>query len=153
MPRYMFQCACGVRFEASAKVEDHSRPQPCPDCDAPSPRWMPESVDGVFNPDMDGTPGPQNTGVAAVDMESDRAIGASAKTGWQVAENRLAEKKAIIKETGAEGEDLSRNPDGSYRVLDQKERGVHDRAQAINSLAMSTLSKRGQDSSSPTDKR
>ena len=153
MPRFEFQCECGVRFEESAKSKEHSTPKPCPECGTLAPRWMPEDVSGVFNPGMDGTPGPQNTGVAEIDTVADRAIGESAQQGWQVAEKRVADKREIMEETGVDGKDLSKNPDGSYGVLKPEERGVHDRAQAINSLAMKRLHERRQSSSPPTDER
>ena len=153
MPLYIFQCECGVRFEETARISDHSKPQSCPECGEDAPRWMPKDVSGVFSPGMDGTPGPQNTGVSEIDAIADRAIGESAKRGWGVAERRVATKREILVQTGADGKDLSRNPDGTYRVMSAEERGIHDRANAINSLAMRQLQERRQNSSPPIDER
>ena len=51
-------------------------------------------------------------------------------------------KRRIIREEQTEGRRLSRNPDGTYRVLAPEELGVHDRALAINNLALTTLKKK-----------
>jgi len=97
---------------------------------------IPEDVTGSFHQDVSG-PVPQNTGVSQYDLEADRAIGASAQQGWEVADQRLQEKRTILgHHPEASGYDLSRNPDGTYRVLTAEERAVHDRALAINDKAM-----------------
>jgi putative FmdB family regulatory protein len=144
MPTYIYQCKCGVRFEAVASMKDHQKPKECPSCKAQAPRVIPDEVAGVFNKDVTG-PVPQNTGLASLDAHIDRVIGVSAKRGWDEHEKRLRLKKRVLDgNPGASPEALSRNPDGSYRPLSPDERGVHERANAINSLAMKTLRPRRQ---------
>ena len=141
MPIYGFQCGCGLRFDAAAPMKDNMKPKTCPDCGKEAPRALPKDVQGVFNQPVTG-PVPQNTGVSQVDANIDRAIGRSAREGWQVQEQRTAEKRVIAEESGARGPDLSRNPDGSYRVLPKEERAIHARAVTINHLALDALSEK-----------
>ena len=139
MPLYDYQCGCGLRFEASASMAKALEPSPCPECKTPAPRIVPEDVSGSFNQPVTG-PGPQNTGLASLDANIDRVIGQSAQKGWAVADKRVKDKRRVLAETpGATGADLSRNPDGTYRVLAPEEKGVHDRANAINRTAMQKL--------------
>ncbi len=141
MPTYEYQCQeCGLRFEARASMKDHQKPVKCKGCGEEAPRHLSPDVGGVFNQETDGLPQPQNTGVSAIDTVADRAIGASAKAGWAHVRKRVARKRGILRDNPeAEPEDLSRTPDGDYKVLDPEARGVHERANAINSKAMETL--------------
>jgi len=79
--------------------------------------------------------GPQNTGIAGLDAHIDRTIGQSAKQGWDVAEERRRKKQAVLDASGANGHDLSKMPDGDYRVMSPEERGVHERSQKIHQAA------------------
>jgi len=98
---------------------------------------LPETVTGTFDQDVQGGPVPQNTGVSQFDAHVDRVIGASAKKGWEVADQRVQLKRQVLGlYPDASGHDLSRNPDGSYRVMTEEERGVHERAMTINNTAM-----------------
>jgi len=135
MPQYTYQCKCGLRFEAAAPMKEHKKPQPCPDCRELAPRWVPEDIHGAFSSEVSG-PVPQNTGASSVDTDYDRAIGTSAKQGWGVQERRYREKTDIIRSQGVEGADLSRNPDGTYRVLDPKEKGVFERGNTLHRKVM-----------------
>ena len=141
MALYEYQCECGVRFEATAPMKDHDKPQLCPACGLQAPRHLPDGVEGVFQQEVVGS-GPQNTGISQIDAHIDRVIGQSARQGWQVVEERVAEKRRIVREQKVDGRNLSRNPDGTYRILAPEERGVHDRALAINSMAMTTVKQR-----------
>ena len=143
MPVFEYQCSCGIRFEGKAKMADFDKPKPCPDCGADSLRWLPEGVASVFNVQMDGTPNPQNTGVSDIDMIADRAIGTSARKGWKVAEVRVTDKLDYLEKTKANPKNLSLQPGGGYSVMTDEERGVHERARAINNLAMKHLIKKG----------
>lgn len=148
MPTYKWQCKCGLRFEGIASMRDHQKPKKCPDCGADAQRMLPDDVSGVFNQDVTG-PVPQNTGISQLDAHIDRVIGKSADQGRKVHEKRTKVKEQILASNpGTTPEDLSRNPDGSYRVLTPEERAVHDRAVTIDSLAMKTLKKKK--SSAPT---
>ena len=94
----------------------------------------PPSISGQFKKDVDG-PQPQNTGIHDLDTHIDRVIGQSAKQGWDVAEGRKREKEAVLEGTGATGHDLSKNPDGSYRVMSTGESAAHARSQKIHDAA------------------
>ena len=139
MPRFSYQCVCGLQFEARAKPREHSDPKPCPSCSEDAPRMMPETVAGHFNQAPD-SPAPQNTGVHDFDTHVDRVVGASAEAGWEVAQARHKAKREFLERNpDVEGKDLSRNEDGSYGVLSKDERGVSERANDINSAAMTKL--------------
>jgi len=141
MPLYRFQCECGLRFEGVAPMKDHQKPKKCPDCGSDAPRVVPEDVAGVFNQEVTG-PVPQNTGLSQYDAHVDRVIGKSADQGRKVIARRQKEKEQVLDGIpGVTPDDLSRNPDGTYRVMTPEERGVHERANTINSLAMKTLKK------------
>lgn len=135
MPQYSYQCECGVRFESHASIADREKPKTCPDCGKSAPRWVPDDIHGTFDLPVSG-PIPQNTGVASIDIDHDRAIGMSAKQGWEVQKKRYQEKVEIMQSAGVAGSDLSRNPDGSYRVLSPEEKGVFERGHSINQTAM-----------------
>ena len=134
MPLYSYQCECGVQFEGHARIKNHSKPAPCPDCGQDAPRHVPEEVAGVLKHPVEGL-GPQNTGTSK-DVDYDRVIGESAEKGWRAQAERDAEKRRVVQEAGVEGGDLSLRPDGSYGVLEPEERGVHDRALDIHRKAM-----------------
>jgi hypothetical protein len=69
-------------------------------------------------------------------------IGRSAKQGRDVIDQRVREKKEMLANNpGITGHDLSRNLDGSYRVMTPDERGLHDRSQKIHGTAMDIVSK------------
>ena len=136
MPIYRWQCfKCGLQFDAGVPISKRHEKQPCPECKAPSERAMPDKVEGFFDKKVTG-PGPQNTGLSQLDAHIDRTIGAHAKQGWDAQLKRLQDKRKVMAKTGASGEKLSKNLDGSYRVLDENEHGVHDRALKIHNLAM-----------------
>lgn len=144
MPLYAFQCECGLQFEAQASMRDHMKPMACPSCTALAPRMIPEDVTGAFNQVVTG-PVPQNTGVHDLDTHIDRVIGQSSKQGWEVAQQRVATKRQVLDHhPETSGKALSRNPDGTYRVMTPDEFGVHERAQAINGLAMSQILKKSE---------
>ena len=135
---YSYQCPCGVLFDASAPASRYKDPKPCPDCGKPAARQMPKDVGGVFEVKSNG-PAPQNTGISSFDAKVDRVIGQHAKQGWEAEDKRRAAKRKVLTTSGAKTEDLSMNPDGSYRVRKPDEKAVHERAVAINNLATKTL--------------
>ena len=153
MPTYEFQCECGLRFESFAAMVDYQKPQKCPECGKDAPRHIPLDVQGVIQQEVTG-PTPQNTGVSQIDTHIDRVIGQSAHQGWDVVGRRVEEKRQVLRRNpGTDGRTLSRNPDGSYSVLPPDERGIHERANVINSLAMKNLKKRKEISGQVKDSR
>lgn len=141
MPLYVYQCSCGLQFEGAAHMKENKKPKACPSCGALAPRMMPTDISGTYNQDV-SSPVPQNTGLSQLDAHIDRVIGQSAQKGWEVADLRAQEKREILaKEPEITGRDLSRNPDGSYRVMAPSEKEVHDRALAIHTLAIESRKK------------
>lgn len=123
-------------------MKDRDRPRPCPVCKKVAPRHVPADVVGVFSIPVTG-PVPQNTGLSGLDTHIDRVIGRHAQQGWATIETRVQEKRRVLSaHPGTDGGDLSRNPDGTYRILNPEERAVHDRANTINNLAMAERQKK-----------
>jgi putative FmdB family regulatory protein len=133
MPQYTFQCnACGLRFDKRLPVAKRNDPRKCPSCDNPETvLQLPDSVAGHFKKNVTG-PVPQNTGIHDLDTHIDRVIGQSAHQGWEVQHDRLQQKQDVMRRHGVDGDDLSKNPDGSYRVLKPEEKAAHNRSQKIH---------------------
>ncbi len=139
MPRYEYQCECGVKFDAYKPMSQHSSPQPCPSCQAMAARIMPSDVQGVFNQEVSG-PVPQNTGLASLDEHIDRVIGQSAAQGRMVHSQRVEVKRELLRDNpGATGYDITKLPDGSFDIMSEKDRKAHDKAKKINSMAMKAI--------------
>jgi len=138
MPIYEFQCPCGIRFEAEASMKDNQKPHPCPDCGALAPRWVPRDVAGTFNVKTKGMT-PQNTGIHSMDTNWDRTIGKDSEDKWIEFGRHYKDKEAFMRANGVGRSDISRNPDGTYRVLRPEEKAIHKRALDINEKAMEAI--------------
>jgi len=134
MPTYEYGCDCGLQFDGRAPVADRKKPKTCPACGEKADPIPPSTVSGHFKKDVTGA-GPQNTGIHDLDTNIDRVIGQSSAQGWEVAAERRRDKEAVMAATGAAGDSLSKNPDGSYRVLSPAEKAAHKRSQAIHERA------------------
>jgi hypothetical protein len=119
-------------------MKEASKPRVCPECGANAPRWIPEDVCGTFNLETKGM-NPQNTGVQQVDTNWDRVIGKDSETKWTGFAAHYKDKEKFMREHGVGRDSISRNPDGSYRVLKPEEKGVHQRAIQINKAAMDAV--------------
>lgn len=141
MPTYEYQCStCGLKFDGHAKLADREKPKACSSCGEQAVPLVPSQVQGHFNHQVTG-PVPQNTGIHDLDTHIDRVIGQSARQGHEVIRERVKDKQDVLASNPeATGHDLSRNPDGTYRVMKPEERGVHDRAQNIHKAAMGVIS-------------
>ena len=138
---YAYQCPCGVRFDMAVPMKDHDKLQPCPACGEMAPRHLPDGVNGVFHLATEGL-GPQNTGVTELDMNLDRVVAEDAVKGWAAIEARDEVKQEVLEANpGKTTYDLSKNPDGTYRVMEPAEKAIHARAFTINALAMQRLKK------------
>lgn len=136
MPKYRYQCECGVQFEALNSVSKHMEPQKCPECGEQAPRMMPKGVEGHFNKEVTG-PGPQNTGIHDLDTHIDRVIGQSAHQGMEVIEKRQAAKRRFLRDNPAiHPKQLARLPNGQLGVNTPAEQEFAERANRINSRAM-----------------
>lgn len=133
MPAYKYECPCGLRWSSLSTIKDKAKP--CPDCESLCQPQPPATVGSVFNQKVTGA-GPQNTGVHSLDTNIDRVIGQHAEQGWKVIEARTNTKKDLLKQNAnLERSDLSRNLDGSYRVMAPDERAAHERVKAISERA------------------
>lgn len=142
MPKYRYQCACGVQFEDKNTIAKHSEPKPCPDCSGLAARMMPEAIEGHFNKDVDG-PGPQNTGIHDLDTHVDRVIGQSAAQGMAVIEARQKAKREFLRDNpSVDPKHIARTPDGGLAVNKPDEQDFAVRANRINSRAMKKFGSR-----------
>lgn len=96
MPKYSFECTCGLMFTRTLKMGDHQN-HPCPNCKGDAPRVF----EGFgFNFAESAAAAPGNSGVSKHDYPTaDQAVGASADKRW--AEYREREKvKQKVREAG-----------------------------------------------------
>jgi putative FmdB family regulatory protein len=128
MPRYSYQCECGVRFETTVSFSKRNDAAQCPSCESVAERAMPDTVSGVFAKDVTG-PGPQNTGIHSLDAHIDRVIGKSAEQGWSTQQRRSADKREFIRDNPEVlKEGMTRNPDGSWGKLPKERLSLRERA-------------------------
>jgi len=133
MPIYKYQCKCGLQFEKSVKASKRQEPQKCV-CGTMASWMMPKDVGVSFKPKVDGI-GPQNTGVSLWDEHADRVIGEDARKKWAVVKARSQHKRELLRSNPeATGADIAKNPDGSYRIMDDEERKASDAATAARKL-------------------
>lgn len=139
MPRYQFGCPCGLRFERNLPISKSSEPCRCPACDRLA-NQIPSRV-GVSYPAGTGSSQavPGNSGLTGIDSVADRAIGASAQAGWEVAKKRRQEKLAeLAANPEARPEDL-RNLQDHYVVMPKDEAAYRDRANQLANPARKAL--------------
>jgi len=101
----------------------------------------------AFSHAPDGA-GPQNTGVSGLDLEVDRVIGREAEQQWaKVAARQDRKHQVLAANPGATGFDLSRTPDGDYRVMQPDERKAAETARGLHQEAQSEIlkTKKGKD--------
>lgn len=130
MPTYRFQCKnCGLNF--TARAEMGVRELPCAACHKGAVRELPKEIHtGHRVTGLGPTAAPPNTGFAGVDFNADRVIGEDARQKWAVIRQRQQHKVDQIRAAGATGFDLSRTPEGSYRLMAPKERTAKEQARA-----------------------
>ena len=138
MPMYTYQCNCGIRFESSSSMKDSTKPKPCPGCNKLAPRVLPANIEGTFDVKTEGMT-PQNTGVHQLDTNADRVIGKDSATKWAGIASHYKDKERFMRNNEVGRTDISRNPDGTYRVLKPEEKATHNRAIVINKKAMDTV--------------
>ena len=125
MPVYQFQCNdCGLQFQARTNSSENT--YPC-ECGFKAIRDLPTAPHAALGAKVTVT-GPTTTGFSGIDYNADRAIGEYSKRKWGEISARCKDKLDLIEATGASGKDLSRQEDGSYRVLTQQERMMSERA-------------------------
>jgi len=101
MPKYTFECECGLRFDRVLKMDDHPT-HPCPSCSEEAPRLFQGQGFGFAfagAPKDIGTPA--NTGVHDIDYPSaDKVVGRSAEGRWETYTKRAAIKEKVRKNSG-----------------------------------------------------
>lgn len=124
MPTYRFQCeACGLNFTTRGKSDITETK--C-ECGALAKRTLPQGVNvavSAGNADLK-----DSTGLSGVDYNFDRAVGESSRRNWRGIAQRQRDKIEVVRANGVTGFDLSRNPDGTYRVMDPEERAASERS-------------------------
>lgn len=106
-------------------MKSASEPKKCSKCGKMAERHAPNSVSGGFSLSATSTD-PQNTGVHDFDTNPDRVIGSSAEQGWDICEERQRDKLKFIADNNVTGYDVARVPDGTYRVMTEKERAFKE---------------------------
>lgn len=139
MALYTYQCgSCGLRFEKRVGMAERAT-QTC-QCGQTAQQAVPDDVGFTFNQPTSGI-APQNTGLSSVDASFDRVIAQDAAQRWETINKRDAVKRDVLRRnSGATSSDLSRNPDGTYRVMKPQERKAAETARIIDAVA--TLSNR-----------
>lgn len=105
MPKFTFDCSCGLRFTRSLKMGEHPQ-HLCPGCGEEAPRyWEGQSVSHAFAHEGQ----PTNSGVSKHDHPSaDQAIGHSADERWaEIAERERVKKQ--VRELGGTEKLIRRN--------------------------------------------
>lgn len=113
MPIYRFQCnPCAYRFERNLPVGTLT--EPCPKCRISVARIPPGGLTSSFEI-ASSSGAPPDQGVSQVDYVADRAIGESARQGWEVISARNEEKRRLRRENP--GHSIVKQIDGSYEAV------------------------------------
>lgn len=125
MPKYRFQCTCGVSFEKNVPMTMATKPSPCPACSKPASREIPKGMNATWDVKVTG-PVPQNTGIHGLDTNPDRVIGQDSTQRWGVIRERVQDKKDILRRNpDVSPDDLARDPvDNTYRIMSKEERAI-----------------------------
>lgn len=141
MPIYEYQCeSCGLKFERLRKISDSDAPQNCIECGTPSKKLVSVAAFAFSHP-ASQTRGlaPPNTGTSD-DWNYDKVIGRDAARRWEHIGQRIERKRDVLRHNpGATGDDLSRNPDGSYRVMKPEERAAAETGRAIGAEVQKSI--------------
>lgn len=145
MPRYVYECSCGLKFERQLAITQVSAPQSCSHCGRVASRVTStiRLAYGVSHV-KPSEPKPGNSGLSGIDDIADRAIGAAAAAGWRVAQKRRDGKIATLEANpGAKPEDL-RNRTDHYEVIPTEEGSFRQRADQMVDPARTALTKAAQ---------
>jgi len=83
--------------------------------------------------------------MASIDHDVDRVIGIDAKQKWNGIISRVEDKRRVIASNpGSTGYDLSRNDDGSYRVMTPVERQAAELGRKVHASAIGVIKAEGQ---------
>lgn len=119
MPIQKFECGCGLQFERSTVKRVFN----CPSCNTEVKAKLPSRINGQLSVKVDG-PTPQNTGTS-IDTDYDRVIAQSAKQGWAKVRQRYEHKKELLRlNPGSTGDDITRTPEGEWKIRPSQETKV-----------------------------
>lgn len=130
MPIYEYQCEeCGLRFQKLWKrISTAETVVPCEECENPEVRKLVSAANHKFKHSASQTRGtlPPNTGTSD-DWNFDKTIGRDAEQKWKTVEKRDTEKNRVVRQEREAGRGVTRDhlvpkPEGSYRVITEKER-------------------------------
>ncbi len=129
MPTYRFQCEnCGLSFTSRGPVDMAT--SPCSECGTVVHRALPKTIHTSVS--SGGSDLTRDTGLSGVDYNFDRAVGESSQKNWQGIAQRQRDKIDLVQSQGVTGWDLSRNPDGTYRVMTPEERAASERTREFH---------------------
>lgn len=122
MPKFRFDCKCGLSFTRTLKLGDHKTHE-CPSCHEEAPRvW--ESFGFNFTP---GGSAPANSGVSKQDYPSaDQIVGSDSDKRWQIYAAREQVKSEVRKVGGnralirTNGSDFIEYSSGSQKTIDTR---------------------------------
>jgi putative FmdB family regulatory protein len=141
VPVYEYQCyACGLRFDRLRKMSESDAPQPCIECGTDA-RKLVSAANHAFVHGAGQTRGmaPPNTGTSD-DWNYDKVIGRDAARRWEGFAQRQDRKRQVLRDNpGTTGYDLSRNPDGSYRVMRPDERAASEAGRSVGSAVQAAI--------------
>jgi putative FmdB family regulatory protein len=129
MPTYRFLCEkCGLSFTAQGKPD--VKEIKC-ECGEKAKRALPQGVNiTVSGGNVDTRT--DATGLSGIDYDWDRAIGESSRKTWRKLHQRQMDKIEVVRANNVTGWDLSRNPDGTYRVMAPEERAASERSREFH---------------------
>lgn len=140
MPTYRFQCQfCGLSFAARGAVD--VKDIKC-QCGKMADRVLPQGVNvsvSAGNADLSK----DTVGLSGVDYNFDRAVGESSQKNWDKIQERQRDKMELARANNVTGWDLSRNLDGTYRVMKPEERAASERSREFHFKALDKLKKEG----------
>lgn len=111
MPKYSFECACGVSFSRTLKMGEHKTLE-CPSCKGDAARVF----EGFGFGFAVGSSAPSNTGVAKLDYPTaDQAVGSSADQRWEAYHAR-EKVKVKVREVGGDRALIRQNGPGNTYV-------------------------------------
>jgi putative FmdB family regulatory protein len=143
VPVYEYQCHdCGLRFEKTIPASKRKVEIDCLSCGNPATQRPPSSISSSFETSPSSL-GLQNTGVADFDYNADRIIGADSAQKWEVVNRRAAHKQRILEDNpGTDKWELSKMPDGDYRIMRPEETRATIAARLLNGQAIPIVRKK-----------
>lgn len=130
MPTHRFQClSCGLSFTARGGA--NLTEAPCSECGVIAKRTLPQGIHVTVSgggKDLRT----DTVGLSGVDYNFDKAVGESSRNTWKGLANRQRDKMDLLRSTGATGWDLSKNLDGTYRVMKPEEREASERSRGFH---------------------